>query len=449
MWEVLEIEPTTDKRAIKRAYARLTAKYHPEEYPDEFKRIHEAYQQALKYAEYQENIYPEGQEKLQLRIHLQDSGRGRDEHYLKDSEGNRVRQTVQEERDSNVDYEKLVLKKDSHEERFFSSTPEEKIAFKEILGREQQREPVRKQEEKINFENLQEKNDKERISLKQEQEVDFGFLEHMEEEKWPDIDRRMLDENSKEITQPKKKIFSVIWIILMIVLTVGSRLIKLYVKERSMENSAGNAVTEMLDAIEGKISGNQYSLENYLEEHYKAEFEVASIDVPEDILEIYYLIQPEKTAADYQWFLVHSKDGELEADFYASWDKEEGFSYDYGYRQMFAAISYVGLSNYLDDKDNYNMEYYKKGEQRYCYPVLFIEGEQDDVFYDRLEMCVNRIAEMDAVFEDHDHVTINFINPGSQIKYNLQIRKGETCDRESMQKALNEIACSSYQWNAE
>ena len=46
-WEVLGIEPTSDKKEIKKAYARLLKQYHPEENPEEFKQIQEAYQQCL------------------------------------------------------------------------------------------------------------------------------------------------------------------------------------------------------------------------------------------------------------------------------------------------------------------------------------------------------------------------------------------------------------------
>lgn len=46
-WEVLEIEPTKDKKEIKKAYARLLKQYHPEENPEEFKQIQAAYQQCL------------------------------------------------------------------------------------------------------------------------------------------------------------------------------------------------------------------------------------------------------------------------------------------------------------------------------------------------------------------------------------------------------------------
>ena len=46
-WEILGIEPTSDKKEIKRAYARLLKQYHPEENPEEFKQIQAAYQQCL------------------------------------------------------------------------------------------------------------------------------------------------------------------------------------------------------------------------------------------------------------------------------------------------------------------------------------------------------------------------------------------------------------------
>lgn len=47
---MLGIGPTTDKRQIKRAYAARSKEVHPEEKPDEFRMLHEAYQKALKYA---------------------------------------------------------------------------------------------------------------------------------------------------------------------------------------------------------------------------------------------------------------------------------------------------------------------------------------------------------------------------------------------------------------
>lgn len=52
IWELLEIEPTIDKKAIRRAYAARTRVVHPEEKPEEFKLLHMAYEAALQFAEF-------------------------------------------------------------------------------------------------------------------------------------------------------------------------------------------------------------------------------------------------------------------------------------------------------------------------------------------------------------------------------------------------------------
>lgn len=49
-YEILGIEKTADRKTIKRAYAKLVKQYHPEEQPEEWKRIHDAYEYAMKSA---------------------------------------------------------------------------------------------------------------------------------------------------------------------------------------------------------------------------------------------------------------------------------------------------------------------------------------------------------------------------------------------------------------
>ena len=49
-WEILGIEITKDKLAIKKAYAKLAHQISPEDDPDGFRRIHTAYKQAIAYA---------------------------------------------------------------------------------------------------------------------------------------------------------------------------------------------------------------------------------------------------------------------------------------------------------------------------------------------------------------------------------------------------------------
>ena len=47
IWETLNIEPTRDKAAIKRAYTLLARRFNPEDEPEKFQELHEAYKQAL------------------------------------------------------------------------------------------------------------------------------------------------------------------------------------------------------------------------------------------------------------------------------------------------------------------------------------------------------------------------------------------------------------------
>ena len=58
IWEVLKIEPTSDKRQIRKAYAALTKIYHVEEHPEEFSEIQQAYRAALEQAEAGEQKTP-------------------------------------------------------------------------------------------------------------------------------------------------------------------------------------------------------------------------------------------------------------------------------------------------------------------------------------------------------------------------------------------------------
>ncbi len=51
-WEILELEPTDNEKSIKRAYHKLLRLYKPDEHPDEFKRLYQAYQEALEEKDY-------------------------------------------------------------------------------------------------------------------------------------------------------------------------------------------------------------------------------------------------------------------------------------------------------------------------------------------------------------------------------------------------------------
>lgn len=46
-WSILGIQPTNNLKDIKRAYAKQSKVYHPEDNPENFQRLQKAYQEAL------------------------------------------------------------------------------------------------------------------------------------------------------------------------------------------------------------------------------------------------------------------------------------------------------------------------------------------------------------------------------------------------------------------
>lgn len=50
IWEMLDIPPTRNVKEIKKAYARRSKIFHPEEAPEEFQQLYSAYQTALEFA---------------------------------------------------------------------------------------------------------------------------------------------------------------------------------------------------------------------------------------------------------------------------------------------------------------------------------------------------------------------------------------------------------------
>ena len=62
IWTILGLDPTQDVSAIKRAYALKSRTCHPEEDPEGFLQLRQAYQAALDYAEERETASPEAEE---------------------------------------------------------------------------------------------------------------------------------------------------------------------------------------------------------------------------------------------------------------------------------------------------------------------------------------------------------------------------------------------------
>lgn len=62
VWELLGIEPTNDVTTIKRAYAKKLKVYHPEEDPEGYQKLREAYDYAVQLAKRQAAVEPEQEE---------------------------------------------------------------------------------------------------------------------------------------------------------------------------------------------------------------------------------------------------------------------------------------------------------------------------------------------------------------------------------------------------
>ena len=59
IYQVLGISPTRDKKIIRKAYAGLIRKYHPEEHPEKWKEIHDAYMVAMQRADEDRPLHEE------------------------------------------------------------------------------------------------------------------------------------------------------------------------------------------------------------------------------------------------------------------------------------------------------------------------------------------------------------------------------------------------------
>lgn len=60
VWKILGIDQTTDSNQIKQAYAARAKECHPEEHPEEYQILRQAYKEALRYAKWQKEQEAEG-----------------------------------------------------------------------------------------------------------------------------------------------------------------------------------------------------------------------------------------------------------------------------------------------------------------------------------------------------------------------------------------------------
>ena len=119
-FKILEIEPTSDKKKIKVAYSKMLKKYHPEDFPEMFMKINEAYEKALGYAEnnFSENLY-ENTHNFRKTEKMKESDfsdifdskkfEKKEDKFTEKSEERQSKEKLFEEKDNKNNYEKLNI----------------------------------------------------------------------------------------------------------------------------------------------------------------------------------------------------------------------------------------------------------------------------------------------------------------------------------------------------
>lgn len=422
IWSTLGIEPTKDKRKIKRAYAKMAARYHPEEQPEKFQEVYNAYEQAVSYAE---------------------GYAGTEFHYEKESEPEVSLENHTTVQKSELSHGNHTTKQKSEMIDFYKLTADSPGEPKEL-------EPVN--EDSIDFDGKIPRTPRQRIVIeddKEKNQIDFEQL-------LPDSGRKLMLKPTAEQTinfdsivreipldepphhkeprkQEKKKKKMSLQEALKIIVIIGTWCFIWGL----LHQFTGGDVDDSL-GLKGKLSGLE-QVKHILEEQYDDEFYVSSIDTPDTLDRIYYLIADGKVKEDYQWFYCSRNDGTLLVQFYAALDDSGAISYNYSYKELLALIDYVGLGNYLDvsgiQKDN--LEYMEKGEKRYCYPILKLSsGNLNKDFFQKIEQLSDMIQESDAQFDNSNRLTINIKNSNTGDVYQFHIQKGKKPD---MEKAEQEI----------
>ena len=119
-FKILEINPTNDKKKIKVAYSKMLKKYHPEDFPEMFMKINEAYETALGYAEnnFSENLY-ENTQNFRKTEEMKESDfsdifdsktfEKKEDKFTKKSEERQSKEKFFEKKDNKNKYEKLNI----------------------------------------------------------------------------------------------------------------------------------------------------------------------------------------------------------------------------------------------------------------------------------------------------------------------------------------------------
>lgn len=408
IWDTLGIEPTTDKRTIKRAYAKLAAKYHPEEQPEKFQAVYDAYEQALAYAG--EVSTSEIQFSEQMSI---DSA---------------AKQNKETDWMDTVDFSRFSSDRPERNPDLRTEKEKATIDFEKTLTHETIPKLILKSDDEtyqIDFEHLVSNYEK-KLTLKQEPEktIDFSSIQKEQFDYNEPFRDAGLQDNSTDTTKTNRGMGMLIRI-LVCVFVFG--LIQLFSGELDFAN------------IWDTDFAGEKRVERMLERKYDTDFTVAPIETPTNTMEVYYLIAKGKSKEEYQWFQCSTVDAEVPVTFYVSLNSSNEILYDYAYKQLFAFIDNAGLGGFLDSAEiqKNNLKYYKNGELRYCYPVLkAASGNVNTDYFQRLGTLIHLIQNSDVQYANRNHLIINLKNSGNGGIYHLKLEKGKKVDMEEIKQGV-------------
>lgn len=101
-WEILGIMPTSDKKTIRAAYSEQSKKYHPEEEPEAFQKLHEAYEAAIDYAAKYKNVSTQEKAVWKQKAENTESLREYTEDMISEKKPNENKQSVQDKKSSDL-----------------------------------------------------------------------------------------------------------------------------------------------------------------------------------------------------------------------------------------------------------------------------------------------------------------------------------------------------------
>ncbi len=124
IWDELGISQTNDIRQIKKAYASKSKLVHPEEHPEEFRQLHEAYESALMYAKFK-------------RKQGVDSSRTENSEVQNNFDFSKIKSADNNEQNSNIDNQNQFdfsgLKSDNDTEPKAQNTQQTEFDFKKAI----------------------------------------------------------------------------------------------------------------------------------------------------------------------------------------------------------------------------------------------------------------------------------------------------------------------------